>query len=190
MPEHRRLVHETPQGSYDTHRLSGCVLAQTFNLWHSRVVVCGIAWKLKLSNTTLRCYLDGWPPKLRTRDTCLPMGINPQHDAGKFGNLLLVRYWAAHCWKKWHMCSVWDVCRNRPEMDNEIQSETLVLLSQIKYLSQKIFIGNNVCLKDQPEILWLRPIKYLSERSFDSTLARANQAFIWKISWQYFDFGN
>ena len=33
-----KLVCETPQGSYVTHRLSGCVLAQTFNLWHSRVI--------------------------------------------------------------------------------------------------------------------------------------------------------
>ena len=47
---------------------------------------------------------------------CLPMGINPQHDAGKSGNLLLIRYWAAHCWK-WHMYSVRDACRNHSEMD-------------------------------------------------------------------------
>ena len=33
-------------------------------------------------------------------------------------------------------------------------------------------------------------MKYLSEISIDNTSAQANQAFVWKISWQYFGFGN
>ena len=37
------------------HKLSGFVLAQTFNLWYSRVVMFRIAWILKLSNITLHC---------------------------------------------------------------------------------------------------------------------------------------
>ena len=61
--------------------------------------VWGIAWTLMLSNTTLCFYLDGWLPKKLTKDTCLPMGIDLRHDAGKSDNLLLVWYWAAHSWK-------------------------------------------------------------------------------------------
>ena len=52
-----------------------------------------------------------------------PLGINPQHDAGKFGNFPLARYWAAHSWK-WHMFSVRDACRNHSEMDIQDTMET------------------------------------------------------------------
>ena len=40
-------------------------------------------------------------------------------------------------------------------------------------------------MKDQLTILWLRPIKYLSERSIDNTLA----SHIWKIKGHYFGLG-
>ena len=83
------------------------------------------------------------------------------------------------------------------------------------FVANQVFIGNHVfvwkiswkifgsdqssfCLKDQLTILrhhiserskdttlaW--PVKYLFERSIDNTSDRANQAFIKKISWQYF----
>ena len=80
----------------------------------------------------------GWvTTKALTRDTCLPMGINPQHDAGKFGNLLLARYWAAHSWK-WHMCSVRDACRNRSEMDTQDTVEMLVSSHSYAKRSQQL----------------------------------------------------
>ena len=53
-------------------------------------------------------------------------------------------------------------------------------LSQIKYFSETIYIF----LKDQLRILWLRPIKYFSERSIDNTWA----SHIWKISQKVQDF--
>ena len=51
----------------------------------------------------------------------------------------------------------------------------------------RIYCESSIYLKNQMTLLWLGPIKYLPEISIDNTSAQANQAFVWKISWQYFD---
>ena len=59
-------------------------------------------------------------------------------------------------------------------------------LSQINYLSPiKYLLAIMFCLKDQLKIFWLRPVKYLSERSIDNTSA----SHIWKIKGHYFGLG-
>ena len=115
---------------------------------------CCLTSMIKKSHTLPLCYATGcliievkkhysalvlgWmTAKALTRDMCLPMGIISQHNAGKFGNLLLALYWAAHSWK-WHMCSVRDACRNRSEMDTQDTVETLVSSHSYAKRSQQL----------------------------------------------------
>ena len=71
---------------------SGCV-------WRLRAFCMALWWDCCFRLYIMCTYLDGWPTKTLTWNMCLPMGINPKHNAGKSGNLLLVCYWAAHSWK-------------------------------------------------------------------------------------------
>ena len=66
------------------------------------------------------------------------MGINPQHDAGKIGNLLLVHYWAAQSLKNGIFAQFEMRAEAIQKWTQEIQVEMLVSLHSYVKRSQEL----------------------------------------------------